>query len=54
MEFVTFSALGRRASSRILEVRGKSKLAEHTPIFANKTAGKGLAALLCTRHAFPV
>lgn len=30
----------------------KTKLAEHTPIFANKTVGKGLAALLCTRHAF--
>ena len=33
-------ASGRRVLPRISEVRGKSKLAAHTPIFANKTAGR--------------
>lgn len=47
-------ASGQWVLPRISEVRGQSKLAEHTPIFANKTAGRGLAALLCARYAFPV
>lgn len=33
-------ASGRCVLPRISEVRGKSKLAAHTPIFANKTAGR--------------
>lgn len=35
-----YSLLGSGFLSRISEVRGKSKLAVHTPIFANKIAGR--------------
>ena len=35
-----YSLLGSGLLSRISEVRGKSKLAAHTPIFANKIAGR--------------
>lgn len=35
-----YPLLGSGLLSRISEVRGKSKLAAHTPIFANKSAGR--------------
>lgn len=35
-----YPLLGSGLLSRISEVRGKSKLAAHTPIFANKIAGR--------------
>lgn len=40
-----YPLLGSGLLSRISEVRGKSKLAEHTPIFANNTAGRKVSNL---------
>ena len=44
-------ASGSGFLSRISELRGKSKLAEHTPIFANKTAGRKVSNLGFGRQA---
>lgn len=41
LDVIAFSLLRGGFLPRILEVRGKSELAERDPIFGNKTAGRG-------------